>query len=65
METGLLLNGVAPTDEKKLWPTDTGWRNRDIIAAAPEISCPFETLTSSFETRCVLNFHAAGSNSSF
>jgi hypothetical protein len=36
----LLLNGVAPADEKKLRPADTRWRNRDIIATSPEISCP-------------------------
>jgi hypothetical protein len=36
----IVLNVVAPADEKKLWAADTGWRNRDIIAAAPEISCP-------------------------
>ena len=25
--------------QKKLRPADTGWRDRDIIAASPEISC--------------------------
>jgi hypothetical protein len=40
VKTGLLQNVIAPADEKQLWATDTGWRNRDIIAAPPEISCP-------------------------
>ena len=31
---------VAPTDEKELRAADPGWRNRDIIAAPPEIPRP-------------------------